>query len=167
MLLLVAGNETTTHLIGNAVLCLAESPSVTRRLVDDPSLLPTAIEEVLRYRSPVQALPNRIASVDTSLGGQTIKRGQPVGFWLGSANRDEATFPDAERFVFDRSPNPHLAFGDGVHFCLGAPLARLEAKIALTALLARCPNLEVIEAGVRMNASPIVFGPTRLPIRFG
>lgn len=167
VLLLVAGNETTTNLIGNAVLCFAEQPSVTRRLREEPSLLLTAIEETLRYRSPVQALPNRLATVDTTLGGQTIERGQPVVFWLGSANRDEATFPDADRFVVDRTPNPHLAFGLGVHFCLGAPLARLEAKIALTALLARCPDLSVVESGVKMSNSPIVFGPTRLPIQLG
>lgn len=165
VLLLVAGNVTTTHLIGNAVLCFVEDPSVTRRLRQSPALLPLAIEETLRYRSPVQALPNRLATADTTLGGQTIKRGEPVVFWIGSANRDEAAFPDAERFVVDRSPNPHLAFGNGVHFCLGAPLARLEAKVALTALLRRYPDLELVETDVAMTTSPIVFGPTRLPVR--
>ncbi len=167
VLLLVAGNETTTNLIGNAILCFAENPDAVRRLRENPSLLPGAIEEVLRYRSPVQALPNRIATTDTELRGQRIQRGQQVVFWIGSANRDENKFPDADRFVLDRTPNPHLAFGAGVHFCLGAPLARLEAKVALTALLDRCPNLEVDEAGVVLNASPIVYGPKKLPVRFG
>ena len=167
VLLLVAGNETTTNLIGNAVLCFAENPDVPQRLRETPSLLPMTIEEVLRYRSPVQALPNRVATRDVEVAGQQIKRGQQVVFWLGSANRDEAKFPDAERFIMDRTPNPHLAFGAGVHFCLGAPLARLEARIALAALLERCPNLEVDESGVVLGQSPIVFGPKRLPVRFG
>jgi cytochrome P450 len=166
VLLLVAGNETTTNLIGNAVLCFAENPDVPKQLRETPSLLPMTIEEVLRYRSPVQALPNRVATRDVEVAGQQIKRGQQVVFWLGSANRDEAKFPNAERFIMDRTPNPHLAFGAGVHFCLGAPLARLEARIALAALLERCPNLEVDESGVVLGESPIVFGPKRLPVRF-
>jgi cytochrome P450 len=167
VLLLIAGNETTTNLIGNAVLCFAESPDALARLRENPALLPGAIEEVLRFRSPVQALPNRIATTDTELRGQKIQRGQQVVFWIGSANRDERVFPDADRFVVDRTPNPHLAFGAGVHFCLGAPLARLEARIALSRLLDRCPSLEVEEAGVVLNASPIVYGPKKLPVRFG
>ncbi len=167
VLLLIAGNETTTNLIGNAVLIFGENPGVQERLRQDPSLLRTAIEEVLRYRSPVQALPNRVATVDTELRGQKIRRGQQVVFWIGSANRDESVFADAQSFVVDRTPNPHLAFGAGVHFCLGAPLARLEAKIALTRLLERCPHLEVIDSGVVLSASPIVYGPKKLPVRFG
>src|SRR5579884_3883025 len=113
VLLLVAGNETTTNLIGNAVLCFAENPDALRRIRANPLLLPSAIEEVLRYRSPVQALPNRITTRDTDLGGQQIKRGQHVVFWIGSANRDEEKFPDADSFLIDRTANQHLAFGAG------------------------------------------------------
>lgn len=165
VLLLVAGNETTTNLIGNAVRCLAEHPDALATVQSDPALLPTAIEEVLRYDAPVQALPTRVARVDVELGDQRIREGQQVVSWIGSANRDEEVFPDADRFVVDRSPNRHLAFGAGVHFCLGAPLARLEAKIALAAFLARYPRFVVVEEAVTWTTSPIVFGPTSLPIQ--
>jgi cytochrome P450 len=166
ILLLVAGNETTTNLIGNAVRCFAEDPATWRRLRENPALLPGAIEEVLRFLSPVQMLPTRFAKVDTQLGGQELRAGQQVILWLGSANRDEAKFPDAASFLLDRSPNQHLAFGLGIHFCLGAPLARLEAQIALGALLAGCPNLEIDETGAELVSGSIVYGYKRLPVHF-
>jgi cytochrome P450 len=165
-LLLVAGNETTTNLIGNAVRTFVEHPAELQRLRDDLNLLPNAIEEVLRFRSPVQAM-FRIAKQDVELSGQVVPAGKRVIAWIGSANRDEEKFSDAERFDLTRSPNPHIAFGHGIHFCLGAPLAKLEAKVALTAVLRRLQNLE------RTNDDPlqpargfIVHGVTHLPLRF-
>lgn len=165
-LLLVAGNETTTNLIGNAVYCFAEQADTFPRLIENPQLLPGAIEEVLRYRSPVQVLPHRIAQVDTSLGSQEIRAGQQVMVWLGSANRDETVFPDAGRFIVDRAPNPHLAFGAGIHFCLGSTLARLEARTALSSLLTRFRDIRVNQADVTWVRGGIVYGFKRLPIEF-
>lgn len=166
VLLLVAGNETTTNLIGNAMYCFARDPDLVRSLRDDPTRLPNAIEEVLRYLSPVQMLPDRVATADVEIGGQKIKAGQHVIPSLGSANRDESIFAEANRFIPDRLPNPHLAFGTGSHFCLGAPLARLEAKIALTALLGRCPEPWVIESELQLQHGAIVFGFKREPMTY-
>lgn len=141
ILLLVAGNETTTNLIGNAMRCFLDFPAELERVQANRSLLPSAIEEVLRFRSPVQATI-RFATEDTELGGQGIQRGQRVIVWLAAANRDPAEFPDPDRFDVSRQPNRHLAFGLGIHFCLGAPLARLEALVALDTLLERFQSLQ-------------------------
>jgi cytochrome P450 len=140
MLLLVAGNETTTNLIGNAMLCFEEYPDAFQALRDDPTLIPSALEEVLRYRSPIQRTP-RIAKEDTMIADHLIKKGQVVYCWLGAANRDPEQFPHPEQFDITRSPNRHLAFGQGIHFCLGASLARLEARIALECLLERFSDI--------------------------
>ncbi len=165
-LLLVAGNETTTNLIGNAVLCFTESPGTAERLIAEPALLPQAIEEVLRYRSPVQSM-YRIAAVDTTLRDRSIPAGSPLVAWIGSANRDGEQFPHPDVFDVGRSPNRHLAFGQGIHFCLGAPLARLEAKIALQAVLSRLPGLAVEpEARLERMESMIVYGVKQLPVRW-
>ncbi|MEH2138814.1 cytochrome P450 [Nostoc sp.] len=142
ILLLTAGNETTTNLITNTIWCLHEYPDQNQRLRNDLSLLPGAIEEVLRYYSPITFL-NRFTQVETQIGDQTIPAGQVVHPWLASANRDEHQFENADRFIIDRDPNEHVAFGNGIHFCLGAPLSRLEAKIGLKALLSEFPNLRV------------------------
>jgi cytochrome P450 len=142
IVLLVGGNETTTSLLGNAILCFEEYPEAFVRLKQEPALLPLAIEEVLRYRSSVQAM-DRFTKVETQLGGQTIPAGQKVTVWMGAANRDAAQFDRAEEFIIDRNPNPHLSFGHGIHFCLGASLARLETEIALKAVLERLPNLRI------------------------
>ena len=165
-LLLVAGNITTTNLLGNAMLCFDEHPEVIPRLRDEPSLLPSAIEEVLRYRSPAKALV-RVAAADTTIGGRDVKRGELVVAWIGSANHDERRFPDPERFDVQRTPNPHLAFGHGIHFCVGAPLARLEGKIALNALFQRLPELKRTP-GVALEpiASAILSGVKRFPVTF-
>ncbi|UUL75379.1 cytochrome P450 [Pseudarthrobacter sp. Fe7] len=165
-LLLVAGNETTTNLIGNAVLCLAESPAAFERLRVEPTLIPQALEEVLRFRSPVQSM-YRVTAAEATVGGQQIPAGAPVVAWIGSANRDGEQFQRAADFDIDRSPNRHLAFGHGIHFCLGAPLARLEAKIALEALLTRLPGLSVApENELERMESSIVYGLKELPVRW-
>ncbi len=166
ILLLVAGNETTTHLLGNALLCFDDYPEALEELRADPALIPEAIEEVLRYRSPVQMM-FRQAVADVELSGQRLHPGQWVVAQIGSANRDEAQFPDPDRFDMRRSPNRHLAFGHGIHFCLGAPLARLEAKIALTLLLERFREIRLDhDAALEAIGSSIVFGVKHLPIAF-
>jgi cytochrome P450 len=167
ILLLVAGNETTTNLIANAVLCFEEFPEVVAQLRADPELLPSAIEEVLRYRSPVQMMFRTVAR-DTLVGDQTMRVGQRVIAWIGSANRDPSQFPNPDVFDARRTPNRHLAFGDGIHFCLGAPLARLEARIVLRQLLARFPNLRVAP-GARLESlgGHVVYGVKHLPVTLG
>ena len=166
MLLLVAGNETTTNLISNAILCFDERPEVYDELREHPETIPDAVEEVLRYRSPVQMMM-RTAVQDTVLGEQRIREGDTVLAWIGSANRDERQFPDAARFDIHRTPNRHLAFGHGIHFCLGAPLARLEARIALEALVRRTRNMRRVP-GVELEplGSFVVFGVRHLPVTF-
>lgn len=163
-LLLVAGNETTTNLIGNAVLCFTEAPGTVERLRREPALLPPAIEEVLRFRSPVQSM-YRIAVADTTLGGVRIPAGAPLVAWIGSANRDERQFQRAAEFDIDRDQLRHLAFGHGIHFCLGAPLARLEARTALQAILSRLPGLALVPgADLERMDSTIVYGLKSLPV---
>ena len=135
-LLLVGGQETTMNLLNNAVLCLIEHPDQLARLRAAPDLLPSAIEEVLRYRSPVHWTP-RATRCDVAVHDQVIPAGKLVLPIIGSANRDPKQFHDAGRFDIARDPNPHIAFGHGIHACLGAPLARLEARIALADFLER------------------------------
>ena len=166
-LLLVAGNETTTNLLGNMVLCFDENPGVVERLRANRALIPGAIEEALRYYSPVKAM-TRITTTETLIGGQRIGPDQFVVAWIGSANRDEAEFADADRFDIERDPNRHVAFGRGIHFCLGAPLARLEAKVALNAMLDRLPGRwQVVDEPLQMIKSFIVFGTRKLPMTWG
>jgi cytochrome P450 len=139
-LLLVAGNETTTNLIGNMMLALLEHPEQLAQVRADPSLIPRAVEETLRYDGPVQGLP-RQATEDVELAGTTIPAGALVFPLFASANRDETKFPDPDRFDITRNTDGHLAFGFGIHYCLGAELARLEARITFEELFRRFPSL--------------------------
>ncbi len=165
-LLLVGGQETTANLISNAVLSLVEHPDQLGRLIESPELLPKAIEEVLRYRSPFQWLM-RTPTRDIEVHRQTIPAGRLVLPMIGSANRDDRQFPDAERFDITRDPNPHLAFGQGIHACLGAPLARLEARIALADIFSRMKDLALAsDEPWPPRKSMNVLGPASLPIRF-
>jgi cytochrome P450 PksS len=143
ILLLLAGYETTVHLIGSAALALLQHPDQRARFVSEPGLTNSAIEELLRYTSPVEMTTPRIAREDVTLSSVTIPRGAWVVAVLGSANRDESVFRDPETLDLARDPNPHVAFGQGRHFCLGASLARMEAQIALTTLFARFPGLRL------------------------
>ncbi len=165
-LLLLAGSETTTNLISNAIVCLIESPDQLIRLQKAPELLPSAIEEVLRYRSPLQAI-FRQTKRDVEIHGQVIPAQKLVLAMIGSANRDPGQFRDADRFDIARDPNPHIAFGHGPHFCLGAPLARLEARIALADLLRRMQGIRFSnEKPWQPRQAFHVHGPSRLPIIF-
>jgi cytochrome P450 len=143
VLLIIAGHETTVSLIGNAVLALLQHPDQRQTLESDPGRMSHAIEELLRYDGPVERTLLRWAAADVELGGQLIRRGEGVIVILGSADRDPSRFPDPDTLDFAREDVKHLAFGRGSHYCLGAPLARLEAEVALTTLLRRLPGLQL------------------------
>ena len=163
--LLVAGNETTRNLISGGLVALAEHPDQLDRLVADPQLIPTAVEELLRWTAPVVSFL-RTATRDTELSGTPIAAGDPVLMVYAAANRDPAVFgPTAGALDVGRDPNPHLALGFGTHFCLGAPLARLEARIVLEELLARFSSIE-LAGDVERSPSSIIAGVTRAPLIF-
>jgi cytochrome P450 len=161
--LLVAGNETTTNLIGNAMLALLAHPDQTEQLWADPTLIPGALEEALRYDPPAQTNIRR-AAVDTSIAGHDIPADSLVVLLIGSANRDLRKFPDPDRLEIRRNPREHLSFGNGVHLCLGASLARLEARLAYETLIARVQNIRVTGPVVRQYAQ--LRGVRQLPIAF-
>jgi cytochrome P450 PksS len=165
-LLLVAGHETTVNLISGGTLALLEHPDQLARLREDGRLLPLAVEEVLRFTSPVELATERYAREDLSIAGTTIPQGDLVLAAIGSANHDERRFTDPEALDIAREPNPHLAFGQGVHYCLGAPLARLEGQIALGTLVQRFPNLRLATApGVlRWKRGLFLRGLQKLPL---
>lgn len=164
-LLLVGGQETTVNLINNALLCFLEHPDQLALLRAAPELLPSTIEEVLRFRSPLQWMP-RATAREVEVHGQVIPAGKLVLAMIGSANRDPKQFPNAGRFDITRAPNPHIAFGHGIHACLGAPLARLEARIALADFLERVESFELATDGPwEPRQALFVHGPSRLPIR--
>jgi cytochrome P450 len=165
-LLLVAGNVTTTNLVTNAMLSFVQNPQALKQLQADPSLLPGAIEEVLRYQSPVQFM-FRITTGPVALSGQTVPAGSVVLAFIGSANRDSAKFVEAGKFDIRREPNPHIAFGHGIHYCLGAPLARLEGRIVLSILLQRLRDVRLANVlPLTAGEALILHGVRHLPLRF-
>jgi cytochrome P450 len=151
----VAGNETTRNLIAGGLVAFAEQPDQWERLTAQPDLVPIAVEEMLRWTSPVICFL-RTATRDTEVGNQPVAEGEPLLMLFASANRDEEVFgPSAARFDIGRDPNPHLAFGFGNHFCLGAALARMEARLVLEELLARADRFEVAGPVERTGSSVI------------
>ena len=164
ILLLIAGNETTTNLLGNLLNLLADRPELWQQLRDDRSLVEPVIDETLRYASPVQRL-FRVAARDVEVSGQAIAQGDRITLFYGAANRDPEAFPEPDAFRLDRDLRHHVAFGSGIHYCLGAPLARVETKITLNAFLDRFPVLTRGTAPAeRQTSSYIIFGFDRLPL---
>jgi pimeloyl-[acyl-carrier protein] synthase len=162
---MTGGQETTTNLIGNGVLSLLRNPDQLTKLRDDPSLLPSAVEELMRYESPIQHTA-RLAPRDAVLGGKQIRKRQAVIAVMGAGNRDPERFPDPDRLDITRKDNRHLAFGAAAHFCFGAPLARIEGQIALGTLLRRLPNLRLQEGPLTWIPNLGFRGLTRLPVAF-
>lgn len=162
-LLLVAGHETTVNLIGNGVLALLRHPEQLGQLRAAPELIRSAVEELLRFDSPVQATTRR-AREDLIVGGQRIQAGQEVSFMLGAANHDPARFPDPHTLDLRRDPNQHLAFGGGIHYCLGAPLARMEGQIAIGRLVERMPGLALATDALLYRDNYVLRGLERLPV---
>jgi pimeloyl-[acyl-carrier protein] synthase len=165
ILLLIAGHETTVNLIGNGTLALLRHPDQLRRLREHPELISSAVEELLRYDGPVQRTA-RIPSEDVIIGGQTIAKGELVMPFIGAADRDPAQFPDPDRLDIARPDNRHIAFGWGIHFCLGAPLARVEGQIAILTLLQRLPKLALATDTPEYRQSLTLRGLTALPVTF-
>jgi len=163
--LMIAGNETTRNAISGGISALIENPAERQKLVDDPSLIPLAADEIVRYVSPVLNF-QRTATQDTELRGKKIKKGQKVLLCYPSANRDEDVFKDPDRFIADRDPNPHIGFGIGNHFCLGANLARMEIRVVLEEVLKRIPDLEYTDGPPKMHPSTLVRSFTHMPVRF-
>jgi cytochrome P450 PksS len=165
-LLLIAGYETTVNLIGSGTLALIQNPGQRERFQQDPALAEAAVEELLRFTSPLDVSSQRFAREDVRMAEAVIPRGEMVAAVIGSANHDESQFPEPETLDLTREPNKHLAFGAGAHFCLGAPLARLEGRIALTTLFHRFPDPRLAQApeSLRWRTSLIVRGLEELPI---
>lgn len=168
-LLIVAGHETTVHLITNSVLALLRHPNELERLKAEPELMETAVEEILRYYGPIHGTKPQYPTEDVTMHGVTIPKGKSVMPLLGAANRDPAVFDDPETFDITRTPNRHLGFGLGIHYCLGAPLARIETQIALKNLLERVPNLRlaVPESELSVQKLPGWHRYDNLPIALG
>lgn len=168
-LLLIAGHETTVNLIGNGMLALLERPDQMEKLLRNPEMIKTAVEELLRYSAPVFMSTERYAREDLNIQGVSIPRGGMTLGVIGSANRDETVFEDADALDITREPNKHLSFGQGIHFCLGAPLARLEGQIAINTLLRRMPDLHLSVATESLRWRPSIFlrGLESLPTTFG
>ncbi|MGH2586997.1 MAG: cytochrome P450 [Dehalococcoidia bacterium] len=166
ILLLIAGHETTVNLIGNGLLALLRNPDQLALLRNDPSLGKSAVEELLRYDAPVQ-MTSRILLADYEIDGQVIGKGEQAVLLLASANRDPAEFEDPERLDLTRAENRHLAFGFGIHFCLGAPLARVEGQIALATLVRRFPHPELLTDDPEYKENIVLRGLAALPVRTG
>ena len=165
-LLLLAGHVTTTNLLSQAIRCFDEHPEALSQLRKHPEFMPTAIEEVLRYASPVWRLV-RTNTEEVTIAGVTIPKDELIFTWLASANRDPRQFAEPERFDITRTPNRHVAFGHGIHFCIGAPLSRMETAVALPMIIKQLPNLRVLHADApELFEGRFLFGFQRLPIAF-
>ncbi|MGH7349418.1 MAG: cytochrome P450, partial [Candidatus Rokuibacteriota bacterium] len=165
VLLFIAGHETTVSLIGNGLLALLRHPAEIERLRAEPGLIGSAVEELLRFDSPVQRTA-RITNAEVEMGGKTIPKGAFVVIAIGAANRDPAHFPDPDRLDIGRHDNRHIAFGFGIHFCLGAPLARVEGQLALGALIRRIPKLRLASPDLEWRESSTLRGLKALPVEF-
>jgi cytochrome P450 len=166
MVLLAAGNETTTNLLGNMILTFTEQPKLQDHLLEHPQDIPLAIDETLRYRSPVQSV-FRLVKEDFELHGHKMKKGDYVNVWLGSANHDPQVFPNPEVFDLHRNNRSQVSFGHGIHHCIGEPLAKLEAKIALEVLFEKVKQIQVKpDVVIERHPSAIMFGLKSLPIQF-
>lgn len=163
ILVLFAGHETTTNLIGNGMLALLGQPDALAALRASPDLAESAVEELLRFDSPAASV-SRVARADMMLGGRAIRAGDRLFLMLNAANRDPEAFADPDRLDLARDPNPHLAFGYGPHYCVGAPLARLEARIAFQRLLVRFPEIRLAEARLDWSDNLVLRGVRRLPL---
>lgn len=166
VLLLVAGHETTVNLIGNGAFALLQNPDQLAFFKNNPSRAPQAVEELLRYDAPVQ-LTTRWAAADVEIGGQTIRRGDEVITFIGAANRDPEVYDDPDRLDLTRESIRHLSFGGGIHYCVGAPLARREGQIALTTLFARAPSIRLIDETPVYRRGLVFRGLTNLSVSFG
>jgi cytochrome P450 len=162
---MVGGQETTTNLIGNGMLTLLRNPGEKARLMSDYSLIPSAVEELLRYESPSQQT-GRIAPDDVVIGGEQIRKGQAIIAVMASGNRDADRFPEPDKFDIGRTDNRHLAFGWAAHFCFGAPLARLEGQIMLETMLRRLPELELQNEKLIWRENLGLRGLNSLEVRF-
>ncbi len=165
ILLLIAGHETTVNLIGNGTLALLRHPEELRRLRETPGLITSAVEELLRYDGPVQRTA-RITSTEVTIGGRTIGKGEMVMPFIGAADRDPSQFSDPDRLDLGRTDNRHIAFGWGIHFCLGAPLARIEGQIAIDTLVRRLPRLTLVDDEPEHRQSLTLRGLKALPVTF-
>ena len=167
-LLIVAGHETTVSLIGNSVLALLQYPDVHKEISANPDLIPAALEEFLRYDAPVERSLTRIVAEDIEFGGQQLNKGDLIIVVPASANRDETQFESPGALNIHRKPNTHIAFGKGVHYCLGAPLARLEGEIALRVLFNRIPNLSlgITFEDLEWRDVPLFHSLVRLPVKW-
>lgn len=167
-LLLIAGHETTVNLIGNGVLALLQHPDQLQKLREDPSLIKPAIEELLRYDGPVETSTERFAREDVRIGETVIPRGEMVLVVIASADHDPERFPNPDALDITRADNKHVAFGKGIHFCLGAPLARMEGQIAINTLLRRMPDLRLADSPESLTWRPgmVLRGLRGLPVKF-
>ena len=163
MLLLAAGHETTTNLIGNGMLDLFDNPGELERLKRDLSLVDSAVEELLRYSTPIQAIA-RVATDTVDVGGRSFEAGDLAFCLIAAGNRDPAKFADPERLDVTRKDNKHIAFGTGIHFCLGATLARIEGQIVFRSLLERMPKLHLASNDFAWNENFVLRGLKRLPV---
>lgn len=165
IVIMTAGQETTTNMIGNSLHALLGHPEEMCRLREDPTLIPSALEELLRFDSPSQ-YSVRVAAEDMTLGGKLIRKGQAVVVFTGAGNRDPARFPEPDHLDVGRKDNRHLAFGWAAHFCFGAPLARMEGQTALAALLRRLPELTLADGPLAWRENIGLRGLKALPVRF-